>query len=190
MYGMTREEAADTALAYHRLVEDVRRVHAYLLSTMPLGTVLEIMRPVERVLLDSALSETAQPPVGTDATGSHLVTRDSQPPAREAVLVRIQDAWDRESLHDLAAIARELLSIRADGGSKAPEGWKLVPVEPTAAYMAVASKYAAQVIAPATEIAATFWEMVVTAHPYPFDYEGAKIAMLAAAPSSGDEHSK
>ena len=83
-------------------------------------------------------------------------------------------------------------ALRADGGTaKVPEGWKLVPVEPTAAYMAVASKYAAQVIAPATEIAATFWEMVVTAHPYPFDYEGAKIAMLSAAPSpNGDEETE
>ena len=67
--------------------------------------------------------------------------------------------------------------------AKVPEGWVLVPIEPTAAYMAVASKYAARVIAPATEIATTFWDMVVTPQPYPFDYEGAKTVAGNVAPS-------
>ena len=73
MYGMTREEAADKALAYERLVIDVRRVHAYLLSTMPTGSVSEIMRPVDRVLLDSALSEAAAS--ATVPEGMVLVSR-------------------------------------------------------------------------------------------------------------------
>ena len=119
MYGMTREEAADTALVYHRLVEDVRRIHAYLLSTMPLGTVLEIMRPVERVLLDSALSETQRSPVawryryGPKGTWKY--------------------ADDKADCNPSPNYEQQPLYLRADGGTAmVPEGMVLVPRELTA----------------------------------------------------------
>ena len=50
MYGMTREEAANKALAYDKLVSEIKQIHSYMLSIMSAGDVAEIMRPVERLL--------------------------------------------------------------------------------------------------------------------------------------------
>ena len=128
-------------------------------------------------------------------------TPNPQPQADAADLVhRLRYAASYEAMSALRKLAREASdfieafarseSVKPDT-AKVPEGWVLVPIEPTAAYMAVASKYAARVIAPATEIATTFWDMVVTPQPYPFDYEGAKTVAGNVAPSpSGVEESK
>ena len=50
MYGMTREEAAEKALAYDRLKADVVRLYEFLLSTAPTGYADEVMRTVASVL--------------------------------------------------------------------------------------------------------------------------------------------
>ncbi len=118
---------------------------------------------------------TASPPPSSDAQ-----SETAQPPASEAwqpddealnaVEKRCYTMPEVQALYDLRAAYDRLAALRSDGGCTVPEGWKLVPMEPTREMLAAACRCPDDVDDPKYETAEGVQD---------YCYR----AMLAAAPS-------